>query len=496
MNIPRSGGILLHPTSLPGTCGIGSLGREAHRWVDFLARAGQTLWQVLPLGPTGYGDSPYQCFSAFAGNPLLIDLEEMERTGWLSSDDLRPLRTAASSAIDFGRLTRLKGPVLKKAADGFFRCASPGEKDAFDAFCNAEAEWLDDFALFMALKARFAGKPWFRWPAEVRQRKAAALLRYRQRLGAEVQRHQFIQYMFFRQWLGVKARANARGIRVIGDIPLYIAHDSADAWSDPAAFGISRDGRPTLVGGVPPDSFAATGQLWGNPVYNWSRMKRDGFRWWVRRVKASLRVYDLLRVDHFVGFINYYGIPYAHPTAEHGRWLGAPGEALFDTLIGAIGAPLPFLAEDLGNATPRVVRLRDDNAIPTMKILQYAFGWDATNDHLPHNHPCCCVVYTGTHDNDTMRDWYRSAPPNVRAFARGYLGEPARPKSWDFVRLAWSSPARLAMAPLQDVLELDNRARMNFPGRLGGNWMWRVKASALSPSLARRLRSLSRTYAR
>lgn len=496
MNLPRGGGILLHPSSLPGTCGIGSLGREALDWVDFLARAGQTLWQVLPLGPTGYGDSPYQCFSAFAGNPLLVDLESLVGEGWLASRDLRPLRTSSAAPIAYGRVTRRKPAILKKAADGFFRAAQESDRRAFDAFCAAEADWLDDFALFMALKDHFGGKPWFRWPAAIRRRTSTALHTYRQRLEVEMRGHQFVQFVFFRQWLGLKARANTRGIRIIGDIPLYIAHDSADAWGDPATFGISRDGRPTLVGGVPPDSFAATGQLWGNPVYDWARMKRDGFAWWVRRIKASLRVYDLLRIDHFVGLINFYGIPFGHPTAEHGRWMDAPGEDLFAALRKSVGEPLPFVAEDLGNVTPRVVRLRDDNGIPTMKILQYAFGWDATNDHLPHNHPRNCVVYTGTHDNDTMRDWYRGVPPKVRAFARSYLGVSARARAWDFVRLAWGSPSALALAPLQDVLELDNRSRMNFPGRLGGNWMWRVKPSALSPSLARRLRRLSRTFAR
>jgi len=384
--------------------------------------------------------------------------------------------------------------VLRRAFDGFQAHATAAERRRLQAFCRAQTTWLDDYAFFMALKAHQGGRPWFRWPRALRRRQPGELRTLRAKLATEIAYHQFLQHVFFEQWLAVKTYANRRGIRIIGDIPLYIAHDSADAWTQPRLFRIDGRGRATRVGGCPPDPGFPRGQLWGNPVFNWSLMKKMGFRWWVERVRASLRLYDILRIDHFIGLVHYWAIPGNSRSAARGRWLPAPGEQLLATLRRRLG-PLPLIAEDLGAVTPGVIRLRERYGLPGMKILQYAFGGDSRNEFLPHHYPAASVVYTGTHDNDTMLGWLRTAHRPAKRFAAEYLHVP-RPKVWDFIRLAWSSVSCLAIVPLQDVLELDTRARMNLPSTLGRNWKWRCDARRLTPRLAARLRRLSVTFGR
>lgn len=491
----RGSGVLLHPTSLPGRQGIGTLGRDARRWVDFLERAGQRFWQVMPLGPTGYGDSPYQCFSAYAGNPYLLDLEALVEQGWLAAEDLEPLAALPQREVAYGPLITAKLELLTRAAESFEAGAQQPEVEAFEAFCVREAAWLDDYALFMALKQAHGGGSWTGWPAAVRLREPAALAKARAEQGAVVRRHKLWQHWFYRQWLALKRYANERGLAVIGDIPIFVALDSADAWARPEDYHFDADGRPTVVAGVPPDYFSATGQRWGNPLYRWKRMERSGFAWWVERLRAGLVFFDLIRLDHFRGFEAYWEIPAAEPTAEHGRWVRGPGQPLFDALKASLGT-LPIIAEDLGVITPGVEALRDDNDLPGMRVLQFAFGGAAADPYLPHNYPRNCVVYTGTHDNDTTVGWYGKAPEVERDRVRRYLGRDDEAIAWELVRLAQASVADLAVAPLQDLLGLGSEARMNTPGTEGGNWTWRFMWDDLPPWLAPQLHDLAATYGR
>lgn len=494
MNLQRSFGILLHPTSFPGRWGIGALGREARAFIDWLASAGAKWWQVLPLGPTGYGDSPYQSFSAFAGNPYLIDPELLMAKGWLEPEEAP---ACPAHKVDYGWLYDTRWPLLRRAYAGFVTKASQADKAAFAAFEQEEAGWLADYALFMALKNKFGGKPWNGWSPELVRREPQALEAARRELAEEVGMHAWTQWLFYASWAELRAYAAQKGIRIIGDMPIFVAYDSSDVWANPQYFYLNPDGTPSVVAGVPPDYFSETGQLWGNPLYRWDAMQADGFGWWIARIRQGLRTCDLVRIDHFRGFEAYWEIPGDAHTAVKGRWVKAPGEALFQAVRQTLGEA-PIIAEDLGVITPEVEALRDGFGFPGMKILQFAFS-DQTNPFLPHNYPedGNVIVYTGTHDNDTTLGWYKSAPEEEREFMRAYLQEqgiafdtPAE-VPWALITLAFKSPAKLAVIPLQDVLGLDTDSRMNYPGRVGGYWSWRYAPEDLTPDHAARLKALA-----
>jgi 4-alpha-glucanotransferase len=496
MTFKRSSGILLHPSSLPGPYGIGDLGPQAFRFIDWLASTGCKLWQVLPLGPTGYGDSPYQCFSAFAGNPYLLSPEEMLADGLLTQADLDELKDLPASRVDFGLFIPKKLALLQKAFSNF-QTSPEHLREAFDYFCADNAFWLDDFALFMALKEANGGGSWNGWPEAQRSRKKTALTKAKKELGESIQRYSFYQFLFFRQWNRLHSYAQERGIQIIGDIPIFVAYDSADVWSHPELFFLDREGNPTVVAGVPPDGFSATGQLWGNPLYDWEAHKKENYAWWLTRVRASLQLMDILRFDHFRGFAGYYEIPAGDATAEHGRWVTGPGKDLFravDKFLGdgliTPGTGLPIIAEDLGLVTPDVIELLNAFDLPGMKVLQFGFS-GPENPFLPHNYVPNCVAYTGTHDNDTAFGWYKTASEHEREFAHRYLGVDGHDFAWDLIRNVWKSVAVFAITPMQDVLGLGGEARMNFPSKLGGNWEWRMTDRDFRDDLAAGLRDLN-----
>ncbi len=500
MRFPRSGGVLLHPTSFPGRYGIGDLGDAAYRFIDFLRKAGQTLWQVLPLGPTGYGDSPYQSFSAFAGNPLLISPDLLVRRGYLQAADIADVPEFPVHRVDFWPVIQYKTGLLRLAQAQFKVGGAAQERAAFDAFCQDQAHWLDDFALFMALKTHHMthqGGVWNTWPKAIAFRKPAAMKRWSSQLADQVAFHKFQQFLFFQQWLELKTYANDRGIRIIGDIPIFVAFDSADLWANRDLFFLRPDGSPSFVAGVPPDYFSETGQRWGNPLYRWERMAEGGYNWWVDRVRMVLTQVDIVRVDHFRGFEGYWEIPAEEPTAIAGRWVEGPGAALFHALQATLGDDLPIMAEDLGVITPEVVALRDQFDLPGMKVLQFAFGGECNSTFLPHNFDTTnCVVYTGTHDNETTVGWYQSASDEERDYVRRYLARDGHDIAWDLIRTAYSTIADTAVAPMQDLMKLGNEARMNYPSRASGNWQWRYTADALTDEIACRLRELSWLYGR
>lgn len=506
MQLDRCGGILLHPTSLPGPHGIGELGPAAHDFVDWLASAGIRLWQVLPLGPTGYGNSPYQCFSAFAGNPLLISLDLLVQDGLLASSDLQPSQPPQSlstdlDCVDYGAVIPWKIELLKRAFHNYLAQEPAHIREAFGIFQAANASWLNDYALFMAIKDSYGGGSWVDWPAAIRKREDEALQAAQVELAEASLEHAFIQMLFFRQWNDLHQYARLKGIRIIGDVPIYAAEDSSDVWDHPDLFQLDSERRPTVVGGVPPDYFSPTGQLWGNPLYAWERHQQTGYDWWLRRLRSTLEIVDIVRLDHFRGFSAYWEVPAGNPTAEIGRWVQGPGADLFDAVAAGLradaptDADLPLIAEDLGVITPDVVALRDRYHLPGMKILQFGFS-GADNPFLPHNYPVHCVAYTGTHDNDTAVGWLETAPREQARFARDYLDSTARKFSWDLVRGIWSSVAVFAVAPLQDMLGLGSAARMNFPGKPEGNWEWRYRHQDLDADLAARLLDLGRLYGR
>jgi 4-alpha-glucanotransferase len=492
---PRAGGVLLHPISLPGPFGVGDLGEAAYRFVDFLAAAKQRIWQVLPLGPTGFGDSPYQSFSAFAGNPLLISPDSLVADGLLTADDLRGMPSFPAERLDYGAALPFKLQLLEIAAERFYRRDGGPLAAELDAFCQREAAWLDDFALFMALRQAHGGVAWSRWEPDVARRRPAAMQRWRERLGLQLRQQRFFQFLFARQWAALQRYATARGVRILGDIPIFVAYDSADVWVHPELFFLDDAGMPTVVAGVPPDLFSATGQLWGNPLYRWEVMAADGFRWWIERVRAALRQVDLLRIDHFIGLTRYWEIPAGADTAVNGRYLPGPSDAFLEALGAALGA-LPIVAEDLGVITPEVEALRDRFGLPGMRVLQFAFSGDPANRDLPHNYPPHCVAYTGTHDNDTSLGWFASAPPHQRTFAQRYLGRSGDDIADDFIRAVLGSVADTAIVPLQDILALGSEARMNLPGRATGNWSWRYRGEMLSGRRVARLGELTELYGR
>jgi len=514
MRFPRLSGVLLHPTSLPGPHGIGELGTEAVAFVDWLASAGQSLWQVLPLGPTGYGDSPYQSFSSFAGNPLLINLDALVDDGYLSKDDLADAPDSSTDRVDYGPLIIWKNELLRRAAQSFKQSQRAGHRDEFHRFSDANASWLDDYALFAALKDHFNGAVWSAWPAEIARahvgakHASPAVAKWSNELGDEVLHIKFLQWQFFRQWHALKQHGNDLGIRIIGDIPIFVAYDSADVWAHPELFYLDEQGKPTAVAGVPPDYFSQTGQLWGNPLYRWDVLAKQNFEWWIERVRAALTMVDIVRMDHFRGFEAYWEVPADATTAINGRWVPGPGHALFDAIRNALvgakhsaavplwdASSLPIIAEDLGVITPEVVALRERFGFPGMKILQFAFGRGADNP-LPHTFERNCVAYTGTHDNDTAMGWFASASEDARQPALDYIGSDGHDFAWDLIRLGSMSVADTFIAPMQDLLSLGSEARMNFPSKPSGNWQWRMKDDALTPELAERLKKMTVVYGR
>jgi 4-alpha-glucanotransferase len=506
VSFQRASGILLHPTSLPGPFGIGDLGDEAYAFLDFLAASKQHLWQVLPLGPTGYGDSPYQCFSAFAGNTLLISPQRLVQDGLLSEEDTRETPRFPVSYVDFGRAIDYKKSLLDKAFANFRKIGDGALRNDFNAFCHEAAPWLEDYALFRALKDAHAGIEWTRWEPRFAMRDDAALAHARNELRDRVEAEKFFQFLFFMQWAALKSYCHQRQIRIIGDAPIFVALDSADVWTRPEMFKLGADRRPIVVAGVPPDYFSKTGQLWGNPIYNWETMRSTGFEWWIERLRATFSTVDILRIDHFRGFCACWEIPGGDATAERGQWVGVPGRELFSTLRQRFGE-LPIIAEDLGVITPDVEALRDDFGFPGMRVLQFAFRGDSKTVDLPHNYIRNCVVYTGTHDNDTTVGWFRSKSgrgstrdaeqiKREQDYCLRYLGSNGREIHWDMIRAAWASVANTAVAPLQDVLGLGSRARMNLPASQEGNWRWRFRSGALSRRLSERLAELTGLYGR
>ncbi len=506
MSFPRSSGILLHPTSLPGPYGIGELGREAHRFADFLRESGQRIWQVLPLGPTGYGDSPYQCFSAFAGNPLSISLDTLAERGYLDSRQLDARPEFPAGEVDFGAVIAWKLPLLRHAFQSFQR-SSAAEREAFAAFCEKHAAWLDEFALFMALKEAHNNVAWAVWDDDLALRKPAAIQRARHQMRDKIECNKFIQFEFERQWCDLKAHCARNHIRVMGDVPIYVALDSADVWANRELFELEESGSPRVVSGVPPDYFSATGQLWGNPIYRWDVHAKTGYAWWIARLRRSLEMLDMIRLDHFRGFEAYYEIPGGETTAVNGTWVKGPGAALFEALEDALGR-LSIVAENLGVITPEVEALRTRFGFPGMAILQFAFGKDPqAPDFKPHNYPHHLVAYTGTHDNDTVVGWWTSTPGSgsIRTpedvaeeldYARRYLNTDGHEINWAMIRTLVASVADTVLFPLQDVIGVGSEGRMNLPGISSGNWRWRFRQEDLTPAMGARLRQLVETYER
>jgi len=485
----RSSGILMHPTSLPGPYGIGDLGPATDDWLDWLADTGCRYWQMLPVGPTGYGDSPYQCFSAFAGNPYLISPELLAADGLIDLPDTPAL---PDDYVEFGSVIPWKLAMLDAAFDRFRSDPPPGLLSAHASFRAQHQSWLDDYALFMAIKEDCGGGPWRDWPQELRMARPETVTEAAVRLTVEVERQAFRQFLFFRQWDRVRGAADERGIGIIGDIPIFVAPDSVDVWADPHLFHLDEQRRPTVVAGVPPDYFSETGQLWGNPLYYWEAHDAEGYAWWIERIRHTVAMVDVVRIDHFRGFVDYWEIPVGSSTAVDGRWMEGQGRAVFDAIAASLGS-LPIIAEDLGEIHAAVPVLRDELGLPGMKVLQFAYDGNPDNEFLPDRYPVNCIVYTGTHDNDTIRGWFRSASWADRMRVRRALGAwgPSRTVPHKMIAEAWESRAILAVTPLQDVLSLGTGARMNLPGTPSGNWQWRYPPGALTSESASWLRRLN-----
>ncbi len=497
MGFERSAGILLHPTSLPGKFGIGDLGIEAYNFVNFLEAAGQKLWQVFPLGPTGYGDSPYQCFSAFAGNPLLISPEKLFERGFLSSEDIKYVPHFNPHQIDFGEIINYKKSLLHKSFE-YFKKDNNGTQGSFDEFCNANKDWLEDFSFFMAAKDFHGGRLWTSWDKGLVHRDEAALKTWKEKLEDDINYHKFVQFQFFSQWKELKTFANNKGIKIIGDMPIFIAYDSADLWAHKELFSVDKEGELETVAGVPPDYFSETGQLWGNPLYRWKVMEQDDFLWWRQRFSQLLEMIDIIRIDHFRGFDAYWEIPGGATNAIKGRWVKAPGEKLFNTVKKYLG-DVPILAEDLGVITKDVVALRDKYNFPGMKILQFAFGTGMERKFLPHNYIRNCMVYTGSHDNDTTRAYFEKVKTenhDIYSHVQRYLNYYGDDITGELIRAAYASVADLVVIPMQDILKLGGEARMNFPGKLGGNWTWRFTWDHVYHDLAKYYKELAKLYER
>jgi 4-alpha-glucanotransferase len=480
-------------SSLPSPYGIGTMGKAAKKFVDFLREAGQKYWQILPICQTSYGDSPYQSFSSFAGNPYFIDLEYLCRDRLLKKSECESYDWGQNAQyVDYGTMYVSRYALLKKAYARFVR-HTPSD---YDAFCENERAWLDDYALFMAIKDANGGVAWSKWDEPLKRRSREAVAEAQKKYAEDINFYKMLQYLFFRQWTKLKAYANENHIDIIGDVPIYVAMDSADVWANPEMFYLDENLNPIEVAGCPPDAFSADGQLWGNPLFRWDKMKADGYTWWTNRIRAVSSLYDIVRIDHFRGFDSYYAIPAADDTARNGQWREGPGMDLFRTLEKNLGK-LPIIAEDLGFLTPSVHQLLKDSGFPGMKVIQFAFDSREDSDYLPHNYPTNCVVYTGTHDNDTTLGWMKSAPKASVKFAKKYLNLTRKEGyNWGMMRAAWSSVANMAIVPMQDLIGLGSEARINTPSTIGDNWKWRATKRQISHSLAKRLLSCMQMYAR
>ena len=496
MRFARASGVLLHPTSLPGVHGSGDCGSAAYHFVDWLVSAGQSLWQILPLNGIGAGNSPYASSSAFAGNLLLVDLHELQQQGWLTAHEVAPTPALLPQRVDYAEVVPFRMQRLALAAGRFLALPPHDERrQQFARFCHRHGDWLDDHALFMALDEAHAPRSWCDWPEALARRDEAALAHARREHAERIEFWKFGQWCLFRQWLRLKDYANQRGVQIVGDVPIFVAHHSADAWAHQGLFELGDDGRPTAVAGVPPDFFSRTGQRWGNPLYRWDVHARDGFAWWVRRLRCVFELVDVVRIDHFRGFAGYWAIPADEPTAVHGQWRPGPGADLFKAINAALG-PMPIIAEDLGVITPDVEALRRRFHFPGMRILQFAFAGDARNTFLPHHHECDTVVYPGTHDNDTTLGWWAGAGEHEREFARAYLGTDGHDMAWALIRAACASVADTAIVAMQDVLSLPGESRMNFPGQSEGWWQWRMQWSQVHDWHGQRLATLCRLFDR
>jgi 4-alpha-glucanotransferase len=507
MKYPRASGILLHPTSLPGRFGVGDLSKSAYDFIDFLNETGQRYWQILPLGPTGYGDSPYQCFSAFAANPLLIGLEGLVEDGILEDTDLEDAPVFESDRVEYGAAMRFKEGMLERAHRNFIKNGSDELKQEYLGFISQADWWLEDYAAYRAIKDAHGGKEWTQWDAYLRDRQDDAMHFFRENHADEIAARKFYQFLFFRQWLRLASYANSQGIKIIGDIPIFVAHDSADVWANRELFYLDEAGNPTQMAGVPPDYFSETGQLWGNPLYRWDLMKETGYQWWIDRVRQSLTMADIIRLDHFRGFESYWAVPGGETTAVKGAWERGPGADLFRAVEESLG-DLPIIAENLGLITPEVEKLRADMGFPGMHILQFALSPDPEADaNKPFNFSPNSVVYTGTHDNDTTVGWFTSVGvgdttrdleqvQKERDYVLKYLGTDGSNIHWDLIRLAFSSVSKTAIIPLQDVLGLGSEARMNTPAKEAGNWGWRFRAGDLTQEIRARLAEMTEVYGR
>lgn len=491
----RASGILLPIASLPSRYGIGTFSRCAYDFVDFLERAGQRYWQILPLGPTGYGDSPYQSFSTFAGNPYFIDLDQLAEEGLLSKEECEAIDAQENGQyIDYQKLYETRFNILRKA----YERSSLAEKPEYRDFLEENKEWLEDYCLFMAVKDRFGGKSFAEWDEDIRLRRPEAIERFRELLAEEIDFYRFQQFYFQKQWYRLKKYANSHGVEIIGDIPIYVAFDSADTWSEPALFQFDENGTPSAISGCPPDGFSATGQVWGNPLYDWEYHEKTGYAWWIKRMRRCFRLYDIVRVDHFRGFDEYFSIPYGQDTAKGGHWAKGPGIALFHALQKELGETR-IIAEDLGFLTDSVIRFVRDTGYPGMKVLEFAFDSREESNYLPHTYTQNCVAYTGTHDNQTVVGWFRSLPEEDYRMAVRYLDlkrEDENEINWKMIRTVLASVADTAIIPIQDYLGLDDTARINTPSKLGGNWIWRMKENALTEEMEKKIRELTELYGR
>lgn len=488
----RESGILMHITSLPGPYGVGTMGKQAFAFVDFLKRAGQRCWQILPLTPTGYGDSPYQSCSTYAGNPYLIDLDTLVDEGLLQQKEIAAINWGSSSdKTDFGNLYRNRSKVLKIAYGRFIG------GDAFDAFCQKNSSWLPDFSLYMALKDKFRGAAWYDWEKPLKFRDPDAIWNARQELKEQIRFYSFVQFEFYKQWDALRNYAHKNKIRIVGDVPIYVPYDSADVWSSPEYFQLDSQLRPEAVAGVPPDAFTADGQLWGNPLYRWDKMAQDGYNWWLRRLQAAAELYDIVRMDHFRGLEAYWSVPYGDKTAKGGKWVKGPGMDFISAIKKAL-PKLEMIAEDLGFLTPEVLKLRDDSGFPGMRVLGFAFDSTEPSAYLPHMYPKNSVCYTGTHDNMTARQWFDTATPGAVAYAKAYMHlTKEEGYVWGMIRTAFASVSDLCIVPIQDYLNLGEKSRMNFPGtQTDANWTWRADLEALDPALADKIYSLTKLYGR